>query len=93
MKARRVIVADFDSWTGFAVSAEGVSPLRVRDTLKYVLAYLKCGRGSFRKRLISSAIKLFASRLKPLHAPLKCGHTTSPEHSMETSWCPPHSGH
>lgn len=28
MMGRRVIVADFDSWTGFAVSAEGVSPLR-----------------------------------------------------------------
>lgn len=71
MMGRRVIVADFDSWTGFAVSAEGVSPLRIRDTAKCVLAYLRCGSGSLRKRLISSAIRLFAFRLKPSQAPLK----------------------
>lgn len=51
MMGCRVIVADFDSWTGSA--------------------YLRCGSGSLRKRLISSAIRLFAFRLKPSQAPLK----------------------
>lgn len=81
MMGRRVIVADFDNWTGFAVSAEGVSPLRARDTAKCVLAYLRCGGGSLRKRLISSAIRLFAFRLKLTALPLNGADNTRRYHN------------
>ena len=81
MKRHSVIFGYFDEgwWMAEAITKDGSRPLNRRETMRFVIFYLREGKGSFMKRLSSVMKRLFAASLKPTQLSFeKRGTHTSP---------------
>lgn len=63
---KEVLLFDADAWTLSFINASGISRrVTWKDTFKCVSIYLRKGKGSVMRRIISVLIRLFTCSLKP----------------------------
>lgn len=63
---KSLIIGNFESWIAEALrKGEEARPLNARETLRFVWAYIRAGKGLSIKRCISSLKRLAANSLKP----------------------------
>lgn len=63
---KEVLLFDADAWTLSFINTSGISRrVTWKDTFKCVKIYLRLGKGSMMRRIISVLIRLFTCSLKP----------------------------